>query len=205
MHIALFGATGGTGYQIAKQALAAGHHVTALLRPTSNLELAESRLSIITGDVLNQSDVARTLLDADAVVVSLGNTKHNPSDVVSQGTANIVRAMQKQNLRRLLVITSLGVGDSRKQVPFAFRVISATMLRGVMRDKEKQEEIVRASNLDWTIIRPGGLTDGPATGTYTAGVEKSITAGQVARADVAAFVLQQLNDKTYVHAAPAIT
>lgn len=205
MHIALFGATGGTGNQIAQQALDAGHSLSVLVRDRSKLDLAHADLTVVTGDVLNQDDVARTLSSADAVIVSLGQTPGNPTDIVSQGTANVIHAMQAQGVRRLLVITSLGVGDSRRQVPFTFKIAAATFLRGRLRDKEKQEELVRASDLDWTIIRPGGLTDGPPTGQYTVGLDKSLKAGRVARADVAAFVLQQLQDTTYLRAAPAIT
>lgn len=205
MHIALFGATGGTGYQITLQALAEGHLVTALVRGRSNLGVEHPHLKVVAGDVLNAEDVTRTVAGADAVIVSLGKTAHNPENVVSQGTDNIISAMQSHGPRRLVVITSLGVGDSRKQVPLSFRLIAATALRGVMRDKQKQEELVRTSDLDWTIVRPGGLTDAPATGDYVAGVDQSIVAGQVARADVAAFVLKQLQDKTYLNATPAIT
>jgi putative NADH-flavin reductase len=205
MNIALFGATGGTGRQILAQALGQGHSVTALVRDTKKLAESDPRVRLVTGNVLDMAAVAQTLQGADAVVVSLGNSSNNPDLVVSTGTANIIAEMQRQGLRRLLVISSLGVGDSKDQVPFFFRMLMQTVLRGAIKDKELQEELVRKSGLDWTIIRPGGLTDGPATGAYTAGTDPSITAGQVARADVAAFVLKQLDDRQYVHAAPAIT
>jgi uncharacterized protein YbjT (DUF2867 family) len=95
------------------------------------------------------------------------------------------------------------VGDSRDQIPLFFKAIIATALRKAFQDKEAQEELVRASDRDWTIIRPGGLTDGPATGTYRAGLDRTI-GGQVARADVAAFALAQLTSTEYLHKTPAI-
>jgi uncharacterized protein YbjT (DUF2867 family) len=83
--------------------------------------------------------------------------------------------------------------------------LMTTVLRKPMEDKERQEALVKASDLDWTIVRPGGLTDSPATGNYKSGLDPEIGAGQVSRADVAAFVLKQLTDLTYLHKAPAIS
>ena len=203
MHIALFGATGGTGRQIVQQALQAGHQVSALVRDPAKLAPAPAGLTLIQGDVQEFARVEETLHGADVVVVSLGNTANNPDMIVSTGTRRIVEAMQANGPRRLLVITSLGVGDSKDQVPFVFRMLMRTMLAKAMADKEVQEDLVRASGLDWTIIRPGGLTDGPATGSYRVGPK--LMAAQVARADVAAFVLTQLTDRQYLHQAIAIT
>ncbi len=113
--------------------------------------------------------------------------------------------MEEAGIRRLIAITSLGVGDSKDQVPFIFKILMSTVLRKAIQDKEEQEKIIRATDLDWTIVRPGGLTDGPQTGTYRIGVDQSISAGQVSRADVAAFVLKQLDDSTYLRMTPAIS
>jgi putative NADH-flavin reductase len=203
MHIALFGATGGTGRQIVQQALATGHHITALVRDPAKLAPTPAGLSLIQGDVQESARVEQTLQGADVVVITLGNTANNPDKIVSLGTRHILDAMQTHGPQRLLVITSLGVGDSKDQVPFVFRMLMRTLLAKAMADKEEQEQLVRASSLDWTIIRPGGLTDGPATGDYRVGPK--LTAAQVSRADVAAFVLTQLTDRQYLHQAIAIT
>jgi uncharacterized protein YbjT (DUF2867 family) len=205
MQIAVFGATGGTGREVVRQALEQGHTVRALVRDPAKLPVQHPHLTVLQGNVLTPADVIETLTGCDAVVVSLGNTPNNPATVVSDGTANILRAMQEQGIRRVIVVTSLGVGDSKRQVPFFFSLLAATALRGVMADKETQEQLVRASGLDWTIVRPGGLVDGPPTGKVTTGLDKRIKAGQVTRGDVAAFVLAQLTDTTYLHAAAAIT
>lgn len=203
--LALFGATGGTGRQIVTQALEAGHTVQALVRDPARLAVHHPRLHVITGNVLDPDAVERTITAADAVIVTLGNTANNPDWIVSEGTKVIVAAMHKLGVRRLIVISSLGVGDSRDQVPGFFKVLMKTALKKPMEDKERQEQIVTASGLDWTIVRPGGLTNGPRTGRYRAGLDRSIVAGQVSRADVAEFVLRQLDDLTYLHKAPAIT
>lgn len=205
MKLALFGATGGVGRQILQQALQAGHSVRALARDPSRLSVQHNELTTVSGDVLDAGRVAQTLAGVDAAIISLGNTANNPDWIVSDGTRVIVDAMKQAGVRRLLVITSLGVGDSKDQVPFAFKMLARTVIRKPMEDKERQEQIVRASGLDWTIIRPGGLTNGPPTGAYRAGLDPTISAGQVARADVAEFTLKQLDDLSYLHKAPAIT
>jgi putative NADH-flavin reductase len=204
MKLALFGATGGTGQQILVQALAAGHTITALVRDATKLA-AQSGLTIVPGNVLDPAAVAQTVQGVEAVICTLGGTANNPRTVVSAGTNNIVQAMGAQGVRRLIVISSLGVGDSKNQVPFFFKIVAATVLRRAMQEKETQEAIVRASGLDWIIVRPGGLNDGPRTGTYRSGLDRTIVAGMVARADVADFVLKQLTDERYVHQTPAVT
>lgn len=206
MRIAVFGATGGTGREVVKQALAAGHQVTALARDPSRLAGSDPNLTVVAGSVLEAAPVLQALQGADAAIVSLGNTANNPDYVVSQGTEVILDAVgQLGGPRRIVVVSSIGVGDSKDQVSFAFKMLMSTVLRKPMEDKERQEALVKASGLDWIIVRPGGLTDGPATGQYRAGLDPTISAGQVARADVAAFVLQQLTDDTYLRQAPAIT
>jgi putative NADH-flavin reductase len=205
MKLTIFGATGGTGVQVLQQALAAGHTVTILARDPAKVTTQNPHLTVVAGNVLNQSDVEKALAQAETVVCTLGNTGNNPDDVVSAGTQQIVNAMQRRGIKRLIVVSSLGVGDSKNQVPFFFKVLAATVLRKTMKDKEAQEALVRASGLDWTIVRPGGLTDGPRTGSYRFGMDASLTAGRVTRADVADFILRELERNEFVRMAPAIT
>ena len=204
MKLAVFGATGGTGKEIVSQALAAGHEVTVLVRDPSRLSVKHDKLYLVIGDVLNPEKVEEALACADAVCCSLGHTANNPDNVVSEGTLNIVQGMQKQDIPRLIVVSALGVGDSEDQVSLRFKMMMKTVLRKAYEDKERQEQIVRESDLDWVIVRPGGLTNGPATGEYQFGLDPSIGGGQVSRADVAAFVLQQLTDDTFLQQTPAI-
>ena len=205
MKIAVFGATGGTGRQFVTQALAAGHQISALVRTPSKLDITEPGLTVIQGDVLQAADVARTLTGADVVFCTLGSGSGGSDQAVSQGTANIIAAMQAQGLGRLVIISSLGVGDSRDQVPFFFKVLMKTVLRNAMQEKEIQEKAVMESGLAWTIVRPGGLGDGPAKGSYTISMDRVTSGGQVSRGDVAAFALKQFSEETYVGKTPGIT
>ncbi len=205
MNFTLFGATGGTGRELTQQGLAQGHTITALVRDPAKLGLEHPNLHVIPGNVLDRDDVAGAVAGSEAVVVSLGNTKNNPNDVVSQGTRHVVDAMQQHGVQRLIIISSLGVGDSKDQVPLYFKLIAKTVLRKAMQDKERQEEIVRKSGLDWTIVRPGGLRDGGPTGDYHVSTDGSLKAGMIQRGDVADFVLKQLDSTEYVGRAPAVT
>jgi len=203
MHIALFGATGGTGMQVLEQGLAAGHSVSALARDPAKLS-ARDGLTVVQGDVLNQSAADACVEGTDAVICVLG-TKPGDEPVEVAGTERILAAMAKHGVHRLIAVSSMGVGDSIDQINLAFRIIMNLTLKRIMQAKEEQEQLIMASDTDWTIVRPGGLTDGPPTGTYKAGTEKSIKAKQVSRADVADFVLKQLTDDRYVRQTPAVS
>ncbi|MCA9900572.1 MAG: SDR family oxidoreductase [Ardenticatenaceae bacterium] len=204
MKLAVFGATGGTGREIVAQALDAGHEVTVLVRDPARLSVKHNKLYLVIGDVLNLEKVEEALAGSEAVCCSLGNTANNPDFVVSDGTQNIIEVMKKQAIRRLVVVSALGVGDTRDRVSLSFKMLMKTVLRKAYEDKERQEQFVRESDLDWVIVRPGGLTNGSASGEYAFGMDASIGGGQVSRADVAAFVLQQLTDDTFLHQTPAI-
>ena len=205
MNIAVFGGSRGVGRQVIEQALAQGNTIQALVRTPENFDIDDERVTAVTGNVLNPQDVTACVTGADAVVCSLGSTGNNPDNIASEGTKNIIAAMKQAHVKRLVVVSSLGVGDSKDQIPFAFKMLVKSVLKKVMQDKEIQEQAVKDSGLEWIIVRPGGLTDNPATGSYQSGTDKSIMAGQVSRADVADFVLQQLTDDTYLHQTPAIS
>ncbi|MFN2197190.1 MAG: NAD(P)-dependent oxidoreductase, partial [Anaerolineales bacterium] len=185
--------------------LEVGHQVSALVRDPNRLSEATKRADMIVGDVLNPQQVAATISGTDAVVVSLGSRSNSPENTVSQGTKNIITCMQQTGVKRLVVVTSLGVGDSKDQVPMAFKLVMKTVMRKIMADKELQEQYVQESGLDWVIVRPGGLSDDPASGAYLFGTDPSVMAGRVSRADVAAFVLQNLSDDQFLGQAVAIT
>ena len=203
MQIALFGATVGTGRQVLEQAVAAGHNVTALLRDPAKIE-ARSGVTLIQGDVLDQEATSRCVQESDAVICVLGSGV-GVEPVEAQGTQRILEAMQTHGVRRLIAVTSLGVGDSREQVGAEFQRAMDTVLQPIIAAKTEQERLIRASGLDWTIVRPGGLGDGPRTGDYRSGTDPTLIAGLVSRADVAEFVLLQLSDASYLHQCPAVT
>ncbi len=165
MIIALFGATGGTGRRVLEEGLARGHAFRCLVRRPATLDRAAytetaERLVVVAGDTADDSAIAATLAGCDAVLITLGNANRKPNTELSDGTDRIVKAMQACGLRRLVAITSLGCGDSLAQVPgFVFReLIVKRLAREIWADKNRQEAVIRASGLDWTLLRPGGLT-----------------------------------------------
>jgi len=203
VRVALFGATGGTGRHVVEQGLALGHQIQALVRDPAKLPDALGPTAV-AGDVLDQSAVDRCVEGVDAVICILG-TRPGTEPVEDRGTAHIIDAMQRLGPRRLVAVTSLGVGDSAEQIPLLFRVVMNLTMKRIFQAKEAQERLIRDSGLDWTIVRPGGLTDGPRTGSYRSGTGKDIKATRISRADVAEFVLAQLDDPAYLHRTPAVS
>ena len=201
MKIAIFGGTGKTGREVVLQALAAGHKVKVLARDPDKIPPAFG-LEMVAGDVLDGGRVMAATMGAEAVVIALGPVKKGPLDVCSRGTELILQAALKAGTKKVVVISSLGVGDSKDDLPFPIGVIMGLFLKKVFLDKEKQEQLVRTSGLDWTVVRPTGLTDRPAAGSFFSGTGKMLRAdfggtkprGMISRADVAAFVVESLTD-----------
>ena len=145
----------------------------------------------------------------DAVISSLGHKGFFiKTTILSEGTKNIIQAMEIQNVKRFICITSLGVNDSRFKLGLYYTLfVIPFIIFFYFWDKSKQEKLVQSSKLDWTIVRPGQLTNGKKIGKYKHGlnVGNYILTKMISRADVAHFILSQLNDKTYVHQTPGIT
>lgn len=204
MEIAVFGATGGTGRQLVEQASATSHGIRALTRSSEKLSGRDAVVPV-KGNVLDPDAVLRTIEGTDAAVCILGRTKNNPTDVVSRGTAHILEAMQQHDVRRLVLVTSIGLRASVTNLQWYGRLANATVLQDLMADKAWQEELVMRSRLDWTIVRPGGLTDGPRTGNYVHGTDVDTKVAPISRADVADFLLTVLERDLYVRRAPLVT
>jgi uncharacterized protein YbjT (DUF2867 family) len=215
LKIIVFGSTGGTGMATLRALVAAGHEVTAFARDPAKLPASPS-IGAIRGDVMNAGDVARAVPGHDLVIVSLGNSQNpfalmfgarrtTPANVCETGTRHIVTAMQASGIARLLVVTAFGIGDTRARLPFAFKLFYRSVLREHMADKEKQEEMVKSSGLDWTLVQPVGLTNGPATNTWLADTQGLIRRQQMSRADVAAFLVSLIASKEYSRATVALS
>lgn len=206
--ILVLGATGGTGRQIVKQALARGHQVTALVRsPKKAGDLGGARL--VVGDVRDEK-LLREALNAQDVVVSALGTPASPFrevTLLSTATRALVQAMKAEHVSRLVTITGIGAGDSRGHGGFVFdKVIFPLLLKKVYADKDRQEAIVRDSGLDWVLVRPSVLNDKPGRGQVRALTDLSgFRGGSISRQDVAAFVLDQLRSDAWLHRAPLIT
>jgi putative NADH-flavin reductase len=211
MKLLIIGATGPTGRQLVQQATAQGHQVTALVRNTAKADFAPP-VKMIKGDVLDVASLKIAVTGQDVIISALGSAASGPFKeitLLSEGTRNLVNAMRAAGVRRLVSLSGIGAGDSKGHGPWFYNwLIQPLVLRGVYHDKTRQEEIVRGSGLDWTLIRPAILTNGLAKG---AAAVRAITAlngahvGTISRADVAAFCLQELTDRHFLRQAPVIT
>lgn len=200
MRITVVGGSGGTGAQVVRIAAEAGHEVTCLSRSGAG-SLPEG-VREVTGDALDAEVARAAVAGADAVVLTVGGTKGSETHR-AEVTRSVLAAMHDAGVRRLVVHSSLGVGDSMELMAGPARIFARTVLGRALADHAAQEEAVAASGLDWTVVRPGGLTDGPATGDYIAQLtaEGRPMKGRIARADVAAYIVQILDDPaSYGHA-----
>ncbi|MFG1790237.1 NAD(P)-dependent oxidoreductase [Nocardia sp. NPDC049149] len=206
MKIAVFGATSTVGRLVVEQALAEGHEVTAFTRSAANIGQRHERLHVVEGNVLDTHSVERAVTGQDAVLVSLGAGRKGV--IRAEGTRAVLEAMNRAGVKRLIVQTTLGVGDSKPNLNFVWKYLMFGMLlRAAYADHELQEVYVQASDLDWTIVRPSAFTDGPRTRAFRRGFpgdEKGLSL-KISRADIADFMLEQLNDTTYLHKAPGIS
>ncbi|MEH2182266.1 NAD(P)-dependent oxidoreductase [Nostoc sp.] len=208
MNVLIIGATGPTGQQIVQQALAQGHEVTALVRSPEKLDMQHDHLHVIKGDVLNPDSLQAAMSDQQAVISSLGSKlSFKPMTLLSEGTKNLVQAMQQHGVRRLVCITGMGAGDSKGHGGFVYdKLVLPLVLKEVYKDKDRQEAVIQKSNLDWIIVRPAQLTNGSATENYHVFTDlNNVTGGKISRADTAGFMLQQLSSDRYLHQTPLIS
>ena len=203
MKVIVFGGTGTIGRLVVEQAAEQGHEVTLLTRNRALVGPPDPRVHVVEGDVFDARAIAPVIAGHDAVVVTLGGGRKG--GVRARGTAAIIEAMRATGVRRLVVQSLIGVGDSREQLNFFWkRLMFGLLLRGAFADHVEQERLTRASGLDWTIVRPGSFTDGPRTGSYRRGFgPQEKTSLKVSRADVAEFVVEQLTDDTWLRKAPS--
>ena len=208
MKILVLGATGATGRLIVSRALAEGHDVVVLARSRARTAILTG-VQIVEGDARDGAALTRAIAGCDAVISALGTglSPFQKVTMLSRATRALVGVMNAQNVRRLVCITGLGAGDSLGHGGFFFdRLFLPLMLRHVYADKNRQEDVIRASALDWTIVRPTVLNDKPAHGRVRALTDLSgVYGGTIARADVADFVVQQLVSSTWLHKTLLIT
>jgi uncharacterized protein YbjT (DUF2867 family) len=223
-NVVVIGGTGATGSECVVQALARGAKVTVLARTPSKLAwppgtggekegspIADPNLTVVQGSVTDPAAVARCITkDTTGVVVSLGGkTKDVGKTMLTDGTRNVIDAMKAAGVARVAVVTSIGAGDSADQAPLVFKVLMATVMRSIFDDKNNQEQLFLGPagpgrDLEFCIVRPGGLGTGPPTGVVNV-IDGQ--AGSIARADVADFCLGALfeEDFPYVKKAPCIS
>ncbi|CAN5869816.1 SDR family oxidoreductase [soil metagenome] len=196
MKLIVFGATGSIGRQVVPQALAAGHHVTAVVRRPAALTIQHKNLTIVRGDGLEPATFASSITGQDAVLSSLGVHDRKPTTVYSAGIANIIQVMQSAGVRRLLCISASGLNPGPRWQRWFAKPILWWILRESYSDLVRMEAVVRASQLDWTIIRPPRLIDGLRTGHYQIATNQQLSHGsKIRRADVADYMLTHLEDR----------
>lgn len=200
MNIVVIGASRGIGLETVKAALDAGHNVRAMSR--SPINLGAPRVVKISGDATSRADLETAIQGGDVVIQTLGLAMGpqylTGTTLFSTATRALVEAMKARGPKRLVVVTGLGAGDSRGKLGFVYDAMFAVMLKRVYDDKDVQERIVRDSGLDWTIVRPGVLQDGPATGRARAITDpKAWRAGPVRRADVGRFLVEEAETGTF--------
>jgi len=203
MNIAVFGASGKTGILIVFQALNQGHVVTAFARQPSKVPIQHKNLKVIEGDVLDPERVRMAVEGQDAVLCALGVNKNKPNTVLSDGTRNILDAMEPAGVKRFICMSSAGVLGNDGGFWFG-KIFMPLFLRHVFDDKKRQVTVIRESNAEWVIIRPTALTDSPKTNTYKINPGNP-TSRSVPRADVADFMLRLAADKKYDGTMPAIS
>jgi len=196
MKLVVFGATGGIGSKVVEQALTAGHEVTAVARHPSAITLQHERLEVMQGDVLEPGTIQESIAGKDAVISALGARNLAPTTVYSEGVANIMQAMQAAQVRRILCISAGGLEPGPRWQRWIVKPLLWLILKNMYTDLVRMETVVKASGLDWTILRPPTLTNGPRTGRYQAVVNQHLSRGlSISRADVADYMIHHLNDR----------
>lgn len=206
MRVIVFGATGTIGRHLCRRALFDGHKVTAFARRPEALDIRHQNLRLYAGDALDADDVHAAMDGHDAALIVLGAGAKG--GVRAEGTKNIVAAMKWHGIKRLICESTLGAGDSVSNLNFFWRyVMFGFLLRAAFKDHLQQEEHVRNSGLDWTIVRPAAFVDEPEAPTFKHGFapdEKGLSLS-IARSDVAKFMAEQLDSNHYLHKAPGLS
>jgi putative NADH-flavin reductase len=204
MKLIVFGASGGTGQEVVKQALEQGHQVTAFVRNPTKMTLKSPNLLVFEGNIMDLGSVKKAIQGQDGVVCNIGSGVFKIGTIRSDAAQNIVAAMEQTGVKRLVLQTSLGCGDSKvsfDKMPFVFRkVLVPFFMQKALDDHELQEDCLKNSTLDWVVVRPAGLNNGKLTGNYRHGFaynDTSITL-QISRADTADFMLKQVASDLYL-------
>ncbi|MDO7887488.1 NAD(P)-dependent oxidoreductase [Hymenobacter cheonanensis] len=205
MKILVVGAGGKSGQLVVERALAAGHSVTALVHDAASYK-APAGVQVVTGDATDAATVEKAVAGQQAVIDAIGGkTPYLATDLEQHTAKAIIDAMHRHGVRRLIAISVLGVGDSKEQAGFFYEhLLMPTFLRGAVPDKEAMEAEVKASGLDFVLVRPPFLTDSPATGQAHVVTDED-KAHKITRADLAQFMVDQLQSDTYLGQAVTVT
>jgi putative NADH-flavin reductase len=208
MRITVFGSTGSTGRLIILAALDAGHNVTAAARRPSEIGIAHERLDTVQADVLDPSSLDGACNGTDAVISAIGARQNRPTTIYSAGVANLLETMRGAQVQRLVCISAMPLTPRSEVGPFERRIVYPLLYRffgEVYSDMARMEQTLRNSDVDWTTLRPPRLTDKAATGSYRTAINGPLArARTISRADLAAAVVQALDDPSAMRATVAI-
>jgi putative NADH-flavin reductase len=208
MRVLIVGASKGVGLETTRQALDACHDVRALARSATAIAISNPNLEKMGGDALKTEDVEAALVGVDVVIQTLGvglGDLFRPVHLFSDATRVLIAAMRSQSVKRLICVTGFGAGDSRASISCLQRLPFQIVFGRAYGDKSLQERLIKESELDWTIVRPGVLTSGPRTGRYKILSDPSKWRnGIISRVDVADFLVRQIEDRTFVRQAPVL-
>lgn len=208
MHIGVFGATGGLGRHVVAQAIEAGHTVRALARSPEKLQTRSDRLVAIRGDIENAAAVREVVDGCTAVISALGFTRGQTPEVFGRGMRQVVDAMNGAGVRRLISVSGAGLdlpGDEQSLGRSALILLLKLLAGKVLRGKALEWEVIRSSDLDWTLVRPGRLVEGPGKGRVVAHLTRAAGSASVAYADVAAFMLAEVDRTEHLRQAPIVS
>lgn len=208
MRVLIIGASSGIGLEATRQALGAGYQVRALARSAGRMPISDRNLEKFPGDALRPEEMKAALVDVDVAIQTLGvglGALLRPVHLFSDATKVLITAMKAQGVKRLISVTGFGAGDSRARIGCLQRAPFRLVFGRAYDDKSVQEQLIKESGLDWTIVRPGILTNGPQTGLYRVLREASQWRnGMISRADVAGFLVRQIEDRECVRQAPVL-
>jgi putative NADH-flavin reductase len=209
MKIAIFGATGETGRQLVEQALAAGYQVVAYVRNPSKLITKHENLTIVQGELADQAMIEHAVSGADAVISALGPRGDSKGKPITRGMQNIIETMKKQGVRRLIVSSTLSAKDPNDLSDFKAKALVNLVklaMHAAYEEIVSVADTVRKSDLDWTIVRLTTLNNNPKSGKVRVGyLGKGEVGFRISRADLAEFMLKQVQDTKYLRQAPVIS
>ena len=207
MKLLVLGGTGGTGQQVVKQALDAGHEVTVLARDPAKVTGEHARLRVVRGDVTDVAALSAAARGQDAVISAIGRGQSFKSEhLIARSVPSILAAMEAAGVRRLVFTSAWGVGDTFKDLAVVPWLFFRTLLRDVYADKLVGDTLIRKSSVDWTIVLPAKLHDGPLTGSYHSGERLRMSGLQsISRADTAHFILACLANPASIRTSPVVT
>ena len=201
MKLLILGATGAQGRELVKQSLEAGHFVAALVRDPRKVT---EPIEVIEGDATDSSAIADAVRGRDAIVSALGTSNSLKGGIMTRAVAVLLPAMQQANVKRLILESAFGVGETFNDATAIQKFFFRTFLRSIYPDKATADAMIEASPLEWTIVRPVRLTKGPRTGKYRVSERYDRGSASVSRADVADFMIRELTERAWIRRLPVI-